>query len=50
MATREYDVAFVGGGLAAILLLRELRDTLPARVVVIDPCPLSGRPLIHWSY
>jgi hypothetical protein len=50
MATREYDVVFVGGGLAAALLLKELRSGLTGRLTVIDPVPLSEKPLVHWSY
>lgn len=50
MATREYDVVFVGGGLAAVLLLNELRTALPERVAVIEPCPPLERPLVYWSY
>jgi lycopene beta-cyclase len=51
MVVQEYDVVFVGGGLSALLLLRELRQTLPGRVAVIDPAlPLSERPNVHWSY
>ena len=50
IATREYDVVFVGGGLAAVLLLGELRGALPERVAVIEPCPPLERPLVHWSY
>lgn len=43
-------MVFVGGGLSALLLLNELRKTLPGRVAVIDPDPLPRRPLVHWSY
>jgi lycopene beta-cyclase len=50
MAAQEYDVVFVGGGLAAVLLLNELRPTLPERVAVVEPYATSERPLIHWSY
>ncbi len=50
MGARAYDVAFVGGGLAALLLLNELRGDLPERTVVVDPHPVPERPLIHWSY
>src|SRR3712207_1942373 len=50
MALQKYDFVFVGGGLAALLFLMELRPTLPERVAVIDPYPLSERPLVHWSY
>jgi len=50
MAAREYDMVFVGGGLAAVLLLRELRPALPERVAVIEPCPPLERPTVHWSY
>ena len=50
MAVREYDVVFVGGGLAALLLLQELRAALPGRVAVVEPSPLVERPPVHWSY
>ena len=50
MSVWEYDVVFVGGGLAAMLLMRELGSDLPERVAVIDPVPPLGRPTIHWSY
>lgn len=50
MAARLYDVIFVGGGLAAVLLLKELRRVLPERVAVVDPSPLLQRPPVHWSY
>lgn len=43
-------MVFVGGGLAAALLLKELRGDLPERVAVIEPYPLLERPLVHWSY
>ena len=50
MAAGEYDVVFVGGGLAATLLLNGLRRAFPERVLVIDPEPLSDRRPVHWSY
>lgn len=50
MATPKYDMVFAGGGLAAVLLLKELRSALPGRVAVVDPCPPLERPLVHWSY
>ncbi|WP_166178848.1 lycopene cyclase family protein [Rubrobacter tropicus] len=50
MSVREYDVVFVGGGLAASLLLKELRKELPGRVAVVDPSPLPTQPSVHWSY
>jgi lycopene beta-cyclase len=50
MGARNYDVVFVGGGLAAMLLLNELQPALPARIAIIDPHPLPERPVIHWSY
>jgi lycopene beta-cyclase len=50
MAVREYDLVFVGGGLAAMLLLRELEPVLPGRVAVVDPCLPRERPTVHWSY
>ena len=50
MAVRNYDVIFVGGGLAALLLLQELRPVLPERVAVVDPSLPQERPPVHWSY
>ncbi len=50
MAFDEYDAVFIGGGLAAMLLLNELRSALPRRVAVVDPLPPSERPPVHWSY
>jgi len=50
MAVREYDLVFVGGGLAAMLLLRDLRPVLPDRVAVVDPFLPQERPTVHWSY
>lgn len=50
MAVRSYDVVFVGGGLAALLLLQELRTALPERVAVVDPSLPQERPPVHWSY
>ena len=50
MAVRDYEAIFVGGGLAAMLLLRELGSALSGRVAVIDPCPPPERPTVHWSY
>jgi lycopene beta-cyclase len=50
MAVREYDLVFVGGGLAALLLLRELGPALPDRVAVVDPCLPREHPTVHWSY
>jgi lycopene beta-cyclase len=50
VAVRDYEVIFVGGGLAAMLLLRELGPALSGRVAVLDPYPLSERPTVHWSY
>ena len=50
VAVRDYEVIFVGGGLAAMLLLRELGSALSGRVAVLDPYPLSERPTVHWSY
>lgn len=49
MSGRSYDVVFVGGGLAAVLLLRELTP-LPGRVAVIEPEPPLEKPPVHWSY
>ena len=43
-------MVFVGGGLAATLLLNELRSAVPGRVAVIEPWPLFERPPVHWSY
>jgi lycopene beta-cyclase len=50
MTVQEHDVVFVGGGLSALLFLKELLPTLPEKVAVIDPNPLLERPLVHWSY
>jgi lycopene beta-cyclase len=50
VTSADYDVAFVGGGLAATLLLSELRPASLGRVVVVDPRPLAERPPIHLSY
>jgi lycopene beta-cyclase len=50
MAVLEYDLVFVGGGLAAMLLLHELGPGLPDRVAVVDPHPPRERPTVHWSY
>ena len=50
MVVRAYDVVFVGGGLAALLLLTEMRDALPGRIAVIDPSLPPERPTVHWSY
>jgi len=43
-------MAFLGGGLAATLLLNGLRTAFPRRVVVIDPWPTLKQPPVHWSY
>jgi lycopene beta-cyclase len=50
MSASQYEVVFVGGGLAAMLLMRELGSDLPERVAVIDPAPPLERPTVHWSY
>jgi hypothetical protein len=50
MAVREYDLVFVGGGLATLLFLREPESTLPDRVAIVDPCLPRERPTVHWSY
>ena len=50
MTGREYDMVFVGGGLAAISLLTELLPSLPERVAIIDPEPPPDKPPVHWSY
>ena len=50
MALGKYDAVFVGGGLAATLLLNELRSALPRQVAVVEPWPPSERSPIHWSY
>ena len=49
MAPGEYDAVFVGGGLAATLLLRELGPASLGRVAIVDPRPLSEREPIHLS-
>lgn len=52
MSIPEYEVVFVGGGLAAMLLLKELQPLLsgPGQVAVIDPSPPLEQPPVHWSY
>lgn len=50
MAAQRYDLVFVGGGLAALLLLKEMLPVLPERVAVVDPVPVPKRPSVHWSY
>jgi lycopene beta-cyclase len=50
MAVLEYDLVFVGGGLAALLLLNDLGTALPDRVAVVDPHLPQERPAVHWSY
>jgi lycopene beta-cyclase len=50
VAVRDYEAVFVGGGLAAMLLLRELGVALSGRIAVVDPCPPPERPTVHWSY
>lgn len=50
MGVQEYDAVFVGGGLAAMLLLRAARGKMPGRVAVIDPTPLLESSAVHWSY
>jgi hypothetical protein len=50
VAVRDYEAIFVGGGLAAMLLVRELGSALSGRVAVVDPCPPQEKPTVHWSY
>jgi hypothetical protein len=50
MAVLEYNLVFVGGGLAALLLLHELGPALPDGVAVVDPHLPQERPTVHWSY
>lgn len=50
MGARTYDVVFVGGGLAALLLLTEMRHALPGSIAIIDPSLPPERPTVHWSY
>ena len=50
MAVREYDLVFVGGGLAALLLMQELGPMLPDSVAIVDSCLPRERPTFHWSY
>src|SRR5687768_12724320 len=50
VAVRDYEAVFVGGGLAAMLLLRELGSALSGRVAILDPYPPPQKPTIHWSY
>ena len=48
MAVREYDLVFVGGGLATLLFLREPEPTLPDRVAIcrsLLAAGVSDRPL-----
>ena len=49
MAIVEHYLVFVGG-LAALMLLRELGSALPERVAVVDPHLPQDRPTVHWSY
>src|ERR671917_1566032 len=49
-AGEYYDAVFVGGGLAATLLLHGLRGAFPERVLVVDPEPPLEGPPVHWSY
>ena len=50
MASGDYDAVFVGGGLAATLLLHGMRVAFPGRVLVVDPEPPTEGPPVHWSY
>jgi lycopene beta-cyclase len=50
VAVRDYEAIFVGGGLAAMLLVRELGPALPGRIAIVDPCPPPEKPTVHWSY
>jgi lycopene beta-cyclase len=50
MASEEYDAVFVGGGLAATLLLHGMRAAFPGRVLIVDPEPPVEGPPVHWSY
>src|SRR5687768_10407560 len=50
MASEEYDAVFVGGGLAATLLLHGMRAAFPERVLILDPEPPTEGPPVHWSY
>jgi lycopene beta-cyclase len=50
MAVVEHDLVFVGGGLAALLLMHELGPALPDRVAVVDPHLPQERTTVHWSY
>jgi lycopene beta-cyclase len=50
MAIVEHGLVSVGGGLAAMMLLRELGSALPDRVAVVDPHLPQNRPAVHWSY
>jgi lycopene beta-cyclase len=43
-------VVFVGGGLSALFLLKEMREALPGRVAIVDPNPPLEQPPVHWSY
>ena len=50
MASGEYDAVFVGGGLAATLLLHGMRAAFPESVLILDPDPPLEGPPVHWSY
>jgi lycopene beta-cyclase len=50
MVAQRYDLVFVGGGLSAMLLLKELPPALPERIAVVDPSPPLDQPPVHWSY
>jgi hypothetical protein len=47
VAGRDYEAIFVGGGLTAMLFLRELGSALSGRVAVLDPYPPSERPTVQ---
>lgn len=50
MVSPRHDIVFVGGGLAAMLLLKELRAELSGGVTIVDPSPPLEQPTVHWSY
>jgi lycopene beta-cyclase len=47
VAVRDYEAIFVGGGLAAMLLVRELGSALSGRIAVVDPYPPPEKPTVH---
>src|SRR4051794_28958523 len=46
----DSTMRFLSAAAWLLLLLNELRPTLPTRVAVVEPWPPSERPPVHWSY